>query len=213
MESTILFDFHEQGSAGWHLARKGKVTASRFDLVMKKVRGGTSSQSKFDYRDELVLQNLNDRTEKQINAKQLSWGSDHEDDARDIYTLETGNRVDQAGFMTNSHYPGVGASLDGLVGDDGSVEIKCPYQELVHLRNVESKCVPPEYNWQIQGGLWLSGRKWCDFISYHPAFPKHLKISIVRVERDLDAIDELEIKIPRFAEEVRNKVERLRNGK
>jgi hypothetical protein len=81
-------------------------------------------------------------------------------------------------------------SPDGLLGDAGLVELKCPASQHKHL----SRCWPPstsEYRWQLQGQLWVTGRQWVDAVSYDPRFPEHLRLAIVRVTRDEKAIAEL----------------------
>jgi hypothetical protein len=90
-------------------------------------------------------------------------------------------------FIVHPTLPHIGYSPDGLVGDDGIIEIKCPALEPRHTRTVESKRCPDDYMPQVQGGMWITGRQWADFISYFPPLPTE----IVRVARDEAFINRL----------------------
>ena len=97
----------------------------------------------------------------------MQWGIDHEDDARTAYEAHTGEVVDLAGFILHPSIPWLGASPDGLVGDDGLVEIKCP-NTLTHLKRVGARVVPEEYKPQMLVQMLCTGRTWCDFVDYDP---------------------------------------------
>lgn len=95
-------------------------------------------------------------------------GRDHEDEARDAYEDATGELVDLVGFISHPTIEFFGASPDGLVGEDGLLEIKCPYSTNVHLQRVAAGIVPEEYKPQMLVQLLCTGRKWVDFVSYDP---------------------------------------------
>ncbi len=105
----------------------------------------------------------------------IDWGNTHEDRARAWYELQTGNVVELVGLQLHPKHRLVGCSPDGLVGDNGGVETKCPETIREHMRHLVSDA-PADYYYQIQGNLWVTGREWWDFVSYHPLFPAHLKL-------------------------------------
>jgi putative phage-type endonuclease len=192
----------EQGSEEWRELRAGRVTASRYADVMTEGRGGGPSLTAERYMLDLISERLMERPVEAISAKQLEWGNKHEDKARSAYCLLTGRQVDQVGFVIHPKHPRVGCSPDSLVDGDGMLEIKCPYSPAIHLGNVLKNQVPKEYVAQVQGGLWVTGRQWCDFVSYHPYMPRGVDCMIVRVERDEEFIQRLESKIEAFLEEM-----------
>jgi dihydrofolate reductase len=119
--------------------------------------------------------------------------------------------VQEVGFCLHDEYE-AGASPDGLIEDDGGLEIKCP-ERSAHLRYLLQQAEPPEYTWQIQGGMWVTGRAWWDFASYNPDFPEHLQLIVRRIKRDDAAIKKLEDAVAAFIEEVRAETELVRNLK
>jgi len=121
----------------------------------------------------------------------LQWGSDVEPFAREAYELETGNLVTECGFIVHAEFECAGVSPDGLIGTEGGLEMKCPKSSIVHVERFISG-VPDEYLPQIQGGMWVTGRKWWDFVSFDPRMPESHRLLIVRVERDQEYIDALQ---------------------
>lgn len=103
--------------------------------------------------------------------------------AREAYELETGNVVQQVGFITHPDFPSVGASPDGLIGTDGGLELKCPRSSAIHLERFLSG-IPAEYIPQIQGCMWVTGRKWWHFCSYDPRMPASHQLLHILVPRD-----------------------------
>jgi hypothetical protein len=87
-------------------------------------------------------------------------------------------------------YPFAGASPDGLIDHDGCIEMKCPKSSVVHLQRFVDG-LPEEYRPQIQGQLWVTGRQWCDFVSYDPRMPESHRLLKIRVKRDQAYIDHL----------------------
>jgi putative phage-type endonuclease len=191
-----------QGSQEWKAARIARVTASRFGDVMSNGRGNAPSATAKSYMFDLISESLTGKPSDEISAKSLEWGNKHEPEARAIYSMITERNVDRVGFAIHGKYPLVGASSDGLVGDDGCIEIKCPFNSTVHLKTMMTGCVPSEYHWQVQGGLWVLDRQWCDFISYDPRMPQSHRLVVIRVERVQLEIDKLEEKIEAFLGEM-----------
>lgn len=193
----------DQRSEGWFAERAGKITASRMsDVMLERDRepfksGPRKGQPKpppkalVDYAYQLAAERLTGRPRKQIKAAALQWGQDIEPAAVAAYQAETGEIVTLCGFVQHPVHAFIGASPDFLVADDGGGEIKSPESSEVHLQTLLCG-LPSEHIEQIQGGLWVTGRQWWDFVSYHPDFPAELRIYIQRVPRDDQYIARLE---------------------
>lgn len=182
---------HEQRTGDWMQARCGMISASRFADVMTNGRGSeTWGVTAERYMDELICERLTNQPAKEIKTAAMHWGIEHEPFAREAYEQRTGNTVELTGFIkVQGHL--IGGSPDGLVGDDGIIEIKCPMTPQPHLRVIESMQVPDEHFEQIQGYLCITGRHWCDFISYQPTFPEAVRLIVIRMAADVDYHKEL----------------------
>jgi hypothetical protein len=193
----------DQRSEEWFAARVGKITASRMhDVMTERERGEFKSGPRkgqpkpqplalVNYSRQLAAERLTMKPRKQVKAAALAWGQTVEPAAVAAYQAETGLIVTPAEFTTHPLYDFIGASPDFLVDDDGGGEIKSPESSEVHLETLLSG-LPIEHIEQIQGGLWVTSRKWWDFVSYHPDFPPEHRIYIQRVERDDEYIARLE---------------------
>jgi len=188
----------EQRSEEWFQARLGKVTASRVADVLAKIKSGESA-SRRNYKIQLVSERLTgERQETYINQA-MQDGIDREVFARDRYVQQFGE-VEEIGFVKHPTLE-AGASPDGMVGEDGILEIKCPMGS-THTETLMTQDVPSRYIPQIQFQLLCTSRKWCDFVSYNPMFPQHLQIFVKRVEADLVYQKELESEVKQFLSEV-----------
>ena len=195
----------EQGSQEWLALRSGKVTASKAADVMSSI----TTAGYRNYLADLVVERLTgNKTESFINAA-MQWGVDQEPLARAEYEVKTGNFVDQIAFVDHPTIVNFGCSPDGLVGDDGLIEIKCP-NTATHIDYVMQDKVPTKYIPQIQCQLAVTGRKWCDFVSFDPRLPDGLQILIVRLERDDEYIEKLEARVVKFLDEVNSAVNGLK---
>lgn len=177
----------EQGTDEWHNLRKGIATASNFSKIITSA--GKESLTLDKYVFELATDSLLTKIEVGYSNANMQRGNELEPLARQAYQEETFNIVEQCGFIT-SDCGNFGYSPDGLVGDDGLIEIKCPLAKTHFGYILDNKC-PSDYYAQVQGGLFITGRKWCDFISYHPDFKQSL--FILRVERDEEFIAKLDV--------------------
>lgn len=200
----------EQRSEEWFAARLGKATGSRFADIIARTRSGYAASRK-NYRAELVSEILTGRPVETFTSAAMQWGTDNEPVARLQYELATGNEVKETGFWLHETLS-AGASPDGFVGSDGLIEIKCP-NTATHLETLIKKQVPKQYVAQIQGQMWITDRKWCDFVSYDPRLPDNAQLFIIRVARDEQFIQELEQEIIDFTQEVQDLVEFVRNYK
>ena len=191
-----------QGSDEWKAARLGKITGSRFADVLAGKRGKFSKAAD-DYMMELIGEILTGVSSDEINSRATNWGNMHEPNARMWYICESGETLEETGVIHHPEIEGVACSPDALVGDEGILEIKCPYSTRVHLRTLESRRVPAEYEPQVHGNLWVTGRQWCDFVSYDPRFKDSSLCQVrIRVERDELYIEEIAESVVRFREQL-----------
>lgn len=199
----------EQRSEEWFQARLGKVTASRVADVLAKIKSGESA-SRRNYKIQLVSERLTgERQETYINQA-MQDGIDREVFARDRYIQQFGE-VEEVGFVKHPILE-AGASPDGMVGEDGILEIKCPMGS-THTETLMTQDIPSRYIPQIQFQLLVTGRKWCDFVSYNPMFPEHPQIFVKRVEADPVYQKELESEVKQFLSEVDNVINKLKEIK
>ena len=195
----------EQGSQEWLALRAGKVTASKVSDVMSAI----TTAGYRNYLADLVVERLTgNKTESFTNAA-MQWGVDQEPLARAEYEVKTGNFVDQIAFAEHPTIADFGCSPDGLVENDGLIEIKCP-NTATHIDYVMQDKVPTKYIPQIQCQLAVTGRKWCDFVSFDPRLPDGLQILIVRLERDDEYIEKLQDRVVKFLDEVNSAVNGLK---
>ena len=199
-----------QGSEAWKSERAGHCTASRFRDVLAKIRTGEAA-SRRNYRVQLVTERLIGAPISGFKSAAMEWGTQTEPLARVAYEAHTGDPVVETGFHLHQGVDWVGASPDGLVGDEGLLEIKCP-EPATHMETLLDGVCPSEHVAQIQGQMWVTGRKWCDFVSFDPRFPKHLQLFVVRVPRDEAYIANLEREVKGFLREVDQLHDRLLNG-
>lgn len=170
----------EQGSPEWLSARLGVPSASQFSKIVTG-KGGKSTQVEA-YINQLVAEELTGETTLVYVNEHMKRGTELEPDARELYEALTGNTVQELGFCLHDTV-NAGCSPDGLVGEDGGLEIKCP-APATHVEWVKAGVVPSKHLQQIMGCLWITGRSWWDFMSYHQT----MKPLIVRVERDEEYI-------------------------
>jgi len=182
----------EQRSDEWQKLRCGVATASCFDRIITPATGKPSA-SAVAYRRELLAEWL---TGQPVSIKESGWmqrGTEMEPEARAFYEFEADAEVTETGFVFLDERRLIGCSPDGLVGDDGLVEIKCPAPH-THVGCLIDAKLPTAYIPQVQGALWVTGRRWCDFISYHP----EMEPLIVRVKRDEGYIAKMAMLIEAF---------------
>jgi len=197
----------EQGSDAWYAARLGIATASSFDKVLATIKTGEASERR-NYRAKLVVEAITGLSPEGYSNAAMRQGIEREPDARALYESRRGVWVDQVGFMRHESIP-CGCSPDGLIGDDGLLEIKSP-ELATHLDYILADGMPAKYRPQVQGQLWISGRQWCDFASYNPDFPAKLQLMVWRIQRDEDYIQTLTAAVQKFMHEVEQEVARVR---
>jgi len=202
-----------QRNDSWHAERLGIPTASMYHAIMTEPRtkadkeAGLLSDTAFTYAIELVKQRLTNEV-SDLNNTAMQWGTDHEPQAVEAYQALTGNKVIECGFVKHPTLE-TGASPDGLIGLDGSIEIKCPYNSIHHIKTFLRGEVPKQYIAQVQGQMWVMETEWVDFISYDPRMPEHSQLKIIRVERDEDYISQLAEKVSAFIEKIKDYEQQL----
>jgi hypothetical protein len=202
---------HAQHTEGWYAARLGIPTASRFAHVLAQGKGNAPSLTRQKYVVELALERITGRREELKPTEAMDVGTEREPLARQAYMVRTGELVSEAGLCLHDTLD-CGASPDGWIGDGGLLELKCP-QPLAHLdylRLPSDKC-PSKYVPQIQGQLWITGRQWCDFMSYNPDFPEGAQTALRRVHADPAYHVQLELAIRLFLADVAEEQQFIEN--
>lgn len=197
----------EQGTPEWKQARLGHVSASAITDVMSKIKTGESATRR-KYKIRLVAERLTGKPQETFVNAAMEWGVETEPEARMAYEVSRGTFVEKTGFWKHPRIPFVGASPDGLVGEEGLIEIKCP-NTTTHLEYIWNNEVPSEYLKQMQMQMWITGRQWCDFVSYDPRLPEKNKLFVVRCERDDPLISQIENEVLGFLKEVELILEKL----
>jgi len=204
----------EQGTESWFADRLGKVTASRIADVLAKTKTGYSA-SRTNYMTQLVLERVTQtRTESYSNAA-MQWGTEQEPFARAAYETHTGQMVEEVGFVPHPDIEAAGASPDGLVGDDGMVEIKCPSSstalECWLSYSQGANPVDPKYYAQMQWQMRCADRSWCDYVVFDSRMPAKAQLFVYRVERNPDWLRITEEEVLKFLAEVDAKVIALKS--
>lgn len=202
-----MIEIIEQGSAEWFAARIGKVTASRVADIIAKTKTGYSS-SRDNYMAQLICERLTNQKAESFTNAAMQHGTETEPLARAAYEALKDVLVDEVGFIPHPQILMAGASPDGLVGEDGLIEIKCP-NTATHIDTLLSETVPTKYYTQMQFQLASTGRKWCDFVSFDNRLPEELQLFIKRVPRDDTYIKLMEAEIVQFIEEMDDKINKL----
>ena len=198
----------DQRSAEWPAARVGKATASRMSDILAKTKTGPSA-SRANYLAELVAERLTGQPAEKFVSAAMAWGTETEAEARQAYSFFRDADVTEVGFINHPVIEMSGASPDGLVGDDGLLELKCP-QTATHIATLQGQSIPAKYIAQINWQLACTGRQWCDFASYDPRLPESMRLFVKRIERDEAAISALEDEVAAFLAEVAETVAGLR---
>ncbi len=198
-----------QGSPEWMAERCGKVTASRVADVVARTKSGWGA-SRANYAAELIAERLTGvKAEGYTNAA-MQHGIDTEPQARFAYEFYADVSVVQVGLVQHPTIAMSGASPDGLIDDDGLVEIKCP-NTATHIETLLGGTVPAKYVTQMQWQMACTGRQWCDFVSFDPRLPESMRMFVQRVGRDDAVIALLESEVQAFLEDIDTKVAALRS--
>jgi putative phage-type endonuclease len=188
-----------QRTPDWEAARLGKATASRIADVIASTKSGYAA-SRANYAAQLISERLTGVKAEAFESAAMRWGQEKEGEALEVYAFEQDADVTQVGFLDHPAVPMAGASPDGLVGDDGLVEIKCPLTA-THIETLLG-APPARYVAQMQWQMAVTGRLWCDFVSYDPRLPLPMRLFVRRIARDDRLITELEREVGTFLAEI-----------
>ena len=200
----------EQGSDEWLSMRLGKITASRVKDVLTKGRGNTPSKTAEGYMVELIAEILTGESKPFFENDAMRWGTETEPQARSMYEVNNGFvSVVEVAFV--EHNEQVGISPDGLIADDGLLEIKCP-NTTTQIKRALSDDYSSDYKAQIQMQLWVTEREWCDFVSFDPRLDCEAGYLQQRVFRDEEYIEEMKVKVYAFVEKMNALIKQLKGG-
>ena len=189
-----------QGNGIWFANRIGKLTASRMRSAMKRLKNGDDSAERRNLKIEMLAERMTDQIVPKYTNEAMLWGMETEPEAKDVYEEVTGRLITDVGFMDHPAIPFFGASPDGFV-DDGLIEIKCPTTS-THLTWVIDGEVPEEHKPQMIVQCLVTGRQWCDFVSYDPRVPESYQLFVRRFTPTLDERSEIEAEAVKFLAEV-----------
>jgi putative phage-type endonuclease len=196
-----------QGSEAWFQSRMGKVTASRVADVIAKTKTGYSA-SRDNYMAQLVCERMTNTVAESFTNSAMQWGTETEPLARAAYEAHADVLVDEVAMIPHPTIEAAGASPDGLVGDYGQLEIKCP-NTATHIDTLLTQTVPGKYITQMQWQMACTGRQWCDFVSFDPRMSDGLQLFVKRVQRDDAYIQMLEKEVIQFLTELDGKIKKL----
>lgn len=192
MSTPIIHRDIEQRTPEWYALKAGKLSASTAADLMSKTRAGKPGAARQNLIASLAVERLTGEFAASFVNDAMRRGIELEPEAREAYIFETGNPVEEVALVEHGSRSDCVCSPDGLVFEDGMVEIKCPASMHKHLANLQDGAHAREYKWQAQFQLFVTGRQWVDMASYDPRFPPGLQLAVARVQRDAKAIDDLE---------------------
>ena len=190
-----------QGSEEWFNARRGFVGASVIGDVMAKGKNGAPSSTRRNLMARIVAERLTGQSPESFTSAAIQHGIEHEPIARALYEVSRYIDVEQVGFILHPTIKMTGASPDGLVGDKGLIEIKCP-NTATHIDYLLGGVAPTEYRNQMLWQMECTERDWCDFASYDPRMPDDMQLFVVRYMRDDEKLKEIREGVIKFLEEV-----------
>ena len=186
-----------QGTPEWFEAKLGKIGASHISDVMAKGSGTTRN----NYMMRLLCERLTGNHEETYSNATMKRGIEEEPMAIAEYELATGRLVTAVGFIDNPKVPMSGASPDGLVGDDGLIEVKSP-NTAQHVDTLLAGKIDRKYRLQMMWQIYCTKREWCDFVSYDPRMPPKHQLVVIRVEKDNAVITDIRIAVETFLTEL-----------
>lgn len=197
----------------WLTERLGMITGSTFSKLIVSDKKGGYTLSKSQTADSLILKIAYERLLKEgniaeglerldVNSREVNYGKKFEPEALQKYQLKAGVKVHSSNQIIK-HSEFIGGTPDGLIGDDGLIEIKCPYNGANHLKGIlTGEVYNSDYIIQMQFYMWITGREWCDFVTYDKDLSSEKQLNIIRIDRDNKMIEA----IKQVAEEVNDKI-------
>ncbi len=198
-----------QRSVEWFAARCGSLGASEVHAVLARTKSGWGA-SREQVMSRLVWERLTGKTVETFKSAAMQRGIDLEPEARAAYSFFRDAHVEEVGLVRHPRIQGTHASPDGLVGDDGMVELKC-FEGANHLATLLSGEFESKYITQADWQLAVTGRQWCDLAAYSPDPPPEMRLFVYRRHRDEKAIETLEQQVAEFLSELNSRLAALRN--
>lgn len=174
----------EQRTDEWKAARLGVLTSSSCELILSPTQRKT-------FLTKILSEMLTGEQEPLPYSPHIEHGVKFEDEARRFYEIQKNVKVREVSFIFKDESKRIGTSPDGLVGEEGMLEIKCPSSK-VHLSYITEDEVPKKYFYQMQHQMYVSGRKWVDFFSFDPRLPIEVRSYLKRVYRDEEAQEKID---------------------
>jgi putative phage-type endonuclease len=190
-----------QGSVEWMTARMGNLTGSRIYDACAKKKNGDYYSTRADLLNEKLIERLTGQWAEHFVSDAMLWGTMHEDEARAVYETRNGVLVAECAYFPHPTIAHSGASPDGLVGEEGIIEIKCPTTK-THLATILAGAIPEEHFYQMAWEIESSGRKWADFVSYDPRLPGNLSYFCKRYEPEPAFLETLRAEVVKFLAEL-----------
>ena len=178
-------------------------------MLMAKTKSGPAA-SRRNLIALLAIERMTGACVETYQNSAMLRGTELEPEAIEAYEDNQLVTVQGMAFITHAELDYVGVSPDGMVGDNGMVEVKCPSAEAKHLDALLKGSHATEYKWQLQGQLWVAERDWVDAVSYDPRWPEKHRIAVVRVERNDEMITELKAECITANGEVNAIIEKLK---
>ena len=201
-----------QGSPEWFAVRCGKISASRLGDIMRKTKWGESTY-KAKVRLELAIERITGKSVSSVVMNQaMRDGQEREPDARTLFEAVTGKEVAEVGSFDHPTIVNTSASPDGLIrGENACLELKCP-THATHAKNLMSDTMPKNYVYQVQWQIACTESDFAYFSSYHPDYPRDLRLKWVKVERDDEVIKSLEKEVRAFDISIEDLIIKIQNG-
>jgi putative phage-type endonuclease len=197
----------EQGSDEWKAHRAGSLGASSVADMVTTTRSGWGA-SRANLAARLICERLTGVPQESYVNAAMQWGTETEPQARQMYEFMRDTQVSQVGLVLHPTIDKSHASPDGIVGDDGLLEIKCP-QSANHIETLLSEQIDGKYIKQMQWQMACCDRAWCDFVSFDPRLPADMQLFVKRVPRDAAMIAELEKEAKVFLSEIDDTIAKL----
>jgi putative phage-type endonuclease len=196
----------KQNSEEWFAYKLGKISGSRIAEMMAK---GTDELTRKKYMAGLAAERMTGiPSRRKFKSKAMQHGNEFETEAREEYEFRNGVDVELVGFIDHPTIPWAGCSPDGLVGELGMAQIKCPNRE-TYILYVEDKKIPREYQLQMQWEIACCERDWNDFVIYEPDLPAKMRFFAIREHRNDDLIKKIEQSAIRLNEDINRLIERM----
>jgi putative phage-type endonuclease len=197
-----------QGSPEWRAARCGSLGASAIADATARIKSGWGA-SRANLMATLLTERLTGSPVEGYQNAAMQWGIENEPLARAAYEFIEGVEVKQVGMVKHPTIQWTHASPDGLVGNDGLVEIKCP-QTSTHIETLLGSAIDGKYVKQCQWQMACTGRIWCDLVSFDPRLPANMQLAVKRIRRDDEMIAGLESDVAEFLAELDGKMAALK---